>query len=138
MSETQVVIDGLGFPESTRWRDGRAWLCNWGTGEVLAVTPDGDTEVASRLAPQTLPFSIDWLPDGRLLIIDGPRGLLLRQESVGALSTVADLTALGTPPFNELVVAANGNAFVNGGQGLVVCVQPDGGDSGWQIAENVR
>ncbi len=127
MSETQVVIDGLGFPESTRWRDGRAWLCNWGTGEVLAVTPDGDTEVASRLAPQTLPFSIDWLPDGRLLIIDGPRGLLLRQESDGALSTVADLTALGTPPFNELVVAANGNAFVNGGPGLVVCVQPDGG-----------
>ncbi len=127
MSETQVVIDGLGFPESTRWHDGRAWLCNWGAGEVLAVTPDGNTEVAARLAPQTLPFSIDWLPDGRLLIIDGPRGLLLRQEADGALSTVADLTALGTPPFNELVVAANGDAFVNGGPGLVVCVQPDGG-----------
>jgi sugar lactone lactonase YvrE len=127
MGETRVVIDGLGFPESTRWRDGRVWLCNWGAGEVLAVTPDGNAEVAARLAPQTLPFSIDWLPDGRLLSIDGPRGLLVRQEADGALSTVADLTALGTPPFNELVVAANGNAFVNGGPGLVVCVQPDGG-----------
>ncbi len=127
MGETRVVIDGLGFPESTRWRDGRVWLCNWGAGEVLAVTPDGNAEVAARLAPQTLPFSIDWLPDGRLVSIDGPRGLLVRQEADGALSTVADLTALGTPPFNELVVAANGNAFVNGGPGLVVCVQPDGG-----------
>ncbi len=127
MGETRVVIDGLGFPESTRWRDGRVWLCNWGAGEVLAVTPDGNAEVAARLAPQTLPFSIDWLPDGRLVSIDGPRGLLVRQEADGALSTVADLTALGTPPFNELAVAANGNAFVNGGPGLVVCVQPDGG-----------
>jgi sugar lactone lactonase YvrE len=127
MSETRLVIDGLGFPESTRWHDGRAWLCNWGAGEVLAVTPDGDREVAARLSPQTLPFSIDWLPDGRLLIIDGPRGLLLRQDSDNGLTTVADLTALGPPPFNELVVAANGNAYVNGGPGLVVCVQPDGG-----------
>ena len=32
MGETRVVIDGLGFPESTRWRDGRVWLCNWGAG----------------------------------------------------------------------------------------------------------
>jgi sugar lactone lactonase YvrE len=136
MSETRVVIDGLGFPESTRWHDGRAWLCNWGAGEVLAVAPDGNTEVAARLSPQTLPFSIDWLPDGRLLIIDGPRGLLLRQEPDGALSTVADLTGLGAPSFNELVVAANGNAFVNGGPGLVVCVQPDGGVR--EVADGLR
>jgi sugar lactone lactonase YvrE len=136
MGETRVVIDGLGFPESTRWHDGRAWLCNWGAGEVLAVTPDGSREVVARVAPQALPFSIDWLPDGRLLIIDGPRGLLLRQEADGALSTVADLTALGTPPFNELVVAANGNAYVNGGPGLVVCVEPEGGAR--QVADGLR
>ena len=36
------MIDGLGFPESTRWRDGRVWLSNWGAGEVLAVTPGGE------------------------------------------------------------------------------------------------
>jgi sugar lactone lactonase YvrE len=131
-----MVTDGLGFPESTRWRDGRAWLCNWGAGEVLAVTPDGNREVTARLAPQTLPFSIDWLPDGRLLIIDGPRGLLIRQEADGALSTVADLTALGAPPFNELVIAANGNAYVNGGPGLIVCVQPDGGVR--EVADGLR
>jgi sugar lactone lactonase YvrE len=136
MSETRVVTDGLGFPESTRWHDGRTWLCNWGAGEVLAVKPDGNTEVTARLAPQTLPFSIDWLPDGRLLIIDGPRGLLVRQEPDGALSTVADLKLLGAPPFNELVVAANGNAFVNGGPGLVVCVRPDG--SAQTVADGLR
>jgi hypothetical protein len=60
----RVLLDGLGFPESTRWHGGRVWLCNWGSGEVLAVTPEGKPEVAARLAPRTLPFSIDWLPDG--------------------------------------------------------------------------
>ena len=123
MSETRVVVDGLGFPESTRWRDGRAWLCNWGAGEVLAVSSDGEREVIARLAPQTIPFSIDWLPDGRMLLVDGPRGRLLRQEPDGTLDTMADLTALGSPPFNELVVDTTGNAYVNGGPGMVR-VQP--------------
>jgi sugar lactone lactonase YvrE len=123
---TRLVLDRLGFPESTRWHDGRVWLCNWGAGEVLAATSGGEREVTARLAPRTIPFSIDWLPDGPLLVIDGPRGLLLRQEPDGALSTVADLTGFGSPPFNELVIDATGNAYVNGGPGLVVCVAPDG------------
>jgi sugar lactone lactonase YvrE len=122
----RLVLDGLGFPESTRWHGGRVWLCNWGAGEVLAATTDGEREVIARLAPETIPFSIDWLPDGRLLVIDGPRGLLQRQEPDGDLSTVADLTGFGSPPFNELVVDATGNAYVNGGPGMVLCVAPDG------------
>jgi len=125
MTGTRVLADGLGFPESARWHDGRAWLCNWGAGEVLAVTGDGDREVMARLAPQTLPLSIDWLPDGRMLVVDGPQGLLLRQEPDGTLGPLADLTALGRPPFNELVVHPDGNAYVNGGPGIV-CVSPDG------------
>lgn len=125
MSKTRVVADGLGFPESARWHGGRAWLCNWGAGEVLTVRSDGEREVMARLAPQTIPFSIDWLPDGRMLVVDGPQGRLLRQEPDGTLDTVADLTALGRPPFNEIVVDAAGNAYVNGGPGIVR-VQPDG------------
>jgi sugar lactone lactonase YvrE len=125
MSETRIVVDGLGFPESTRWHDGRAWLCNWGAGEVLAVGGDGEREVMARLAPQTIPLSIDWLPDGRMLIVDGPRGRLLRQEPDGTLDTAADLTVLGRPPFNELVADVAGNAYVNGGPGIVL-VRPDG------------
>jgi sugar lactone lactonase YvrE len=126
MSMAREVIEGLGFPESTRWRDGRVWLCNWGAGEVLAVTPEGDREVIARVAPRTLPFSIDWLADGRLLVIDGPERRLLRQESDGSLELVADLSGLSSAPFNELVVSAAGIAYVNGGEGRVVCVGPDG------------
>ena len=126
MSEARLLLDGLGFPESTRWHDGRVWLCNWGAGDVVAVTVDGESEVMARLAPRTIPFSIDWLPDGRLLVIDGPRRLLMRLEPDGGLETVADLTGLGSGPCNELVVDASGNAYVNGGPGTVICVRPDG------------
>jgi sugar lactone lactonase YvrE len=136
MGETGLVLDGLGFPESTRWRDGRVWLCNWGTGEVLAVTADGEREVMARLDPQTLPFSIDWDPDGRLLVIDGPRRLLLRPKSDGSHETVADLTGFSSGPFNELVVDARGNAYVNGGSGMVICVRPDGGVD--QVADGLK
>lgn len=125
MGQVPVMVDGLGFPESTRWHEGRAWLCNWGTGEVLAVSGDGEREVMAGLARETIPLSIDWLPDGRMVIVDGPGGRLLRQEPDGRLHTVADLTVVGRPPFNELVVAPDGNAYVNGGPGIV-CVRPDG------------
>jgi hypothetical protein len=86
MTETRLVADGLGFPESTRWHDGRVWVCNWGAGEVLAVTTAGEREVMARIAPQTIPFSIDWLPDGRLLVVDGPQQKLLRQDWDGHLN----------------------------------------------------
>lgn len=126
VSNPTVIADGLGFPESTRWHDGRIWLCNWGSGEVMAMTPGGQRQVMTRLAPETLPFSIDWLPDGRLLVIDGTRRLLLRQEAGGELEPLADLTQFGTTPFNEIVVDAIGNVYVNGAAGLVVLVDRDG------------
>ena len=61
MDETRVVLDGLGFPESTRWHEGRIWLCNWGAGEVLAVDPDGEREVVTLGDPRVgmyLPGSV--------------------------------------------------------------------------------
>ena len=122
----RTLLDGLGFPESTRWHEGRVWLCNWGSGEVLAVDDEGRAEVMARVAPSALPFSIDWHPDGTLLIVDGPRRLLLAQQPDGSLETFADLTGYGEARFNELVVDDRGNAFVNGGPGLVVRVGADG------------
>ena len=122
VADTRTLLTGLGFGESPRWHDGRLWLCNWGFGEVLTVGPDGTGEVAARV-PTTIPFSIDWLPDGRLLIVSGPEALLLRQEPDGSLVTHADLTGLDSL-FNEIVVDGRGNAYVNGG--IIVLVTAGG------------
>jgi sugar lactone lactonase YvrE len=127
MRNTQLLADGLGFPESTRWRDGRAWICNWGSGEVLAFGAEGTRETVLRVAPQTLPFSIDWLPDGALVLIDGPARRLLKLRSGGELETLADLATLSPAPFNEIVVSAGGRIYVNGGGGSIVLVEPEAG-----------
>ena len=35
--DTSVVVDDLSFPESPRWREGRLYVSDMGTGQVLAV-----------------------------------------------------------------------------------------------------
>jgi sugar lactone lactonase YvrE len=122
VSKPEVLLTGLGLGESPRWHGGRLWFANWGTGEIRTVDLDGRSDVAGRV--ETLvPYSIDWLPDGRMLVVSGQERLLLRQEADGSLVTHADLNGLGEI-FNELVVDARGNAYVNGAN--IVLVTPEG------------
>src|ERR1051325_9079204 len=100
-TQMRLVAEGLAFGESPRWHDGRLWLCNWGTGEIVAVDIDGNIEIMLKVSA-TLPYSIDWRPDGRLLVISGREGLLLRQELDGELVTHADLRSLSNSPWNEI------------------------------------
>jgi sugar lactone lactonase YvrE len=107
-----VLLEGLGIPESLRWHDGRLWFCDWGAAEVRTLDGQGQSQLEAHV-PTSLPMSIDWLPDGRLLVVAGREARLLRQEPGGGLVTHADLRSID-PLFNELVVDAQGNAYVNG------------------------
>src|SRR5262249_43084833 len=60
------------------------------------------------------PFSIDWLPDGRLLAVSGRENLLLRREHGGSFVTHADLNGICDKEWNEFVVDGRGNAYING------------------------
>jgi sugar lactone lactonase YvrE len=111
--EVQTLLTGLAFGESPRWHEKRLWFSNWGMQEVVAVGLEGRSEVMVRV-PTTIPFSIDWLPDGRLLVVSGSEGLLLRRESDGRLVTHADLRGLSEKSWNEIVVDGRGNTYVNG------------------------
>ncbi|QPC93931.1 SMP-30/gluconolactonase/LRE family protein [Mesorhizobium sp. INR15] len=144
-NRAQVITTGLAFGESPRWHEGRLWLANWGSGEIVAVDANGTSEVMLSV-PTTIPYSIDWLPDGRLLVVSGREGLLLRQEADGSLATHADLRVLSKQPWNEIVVDGRGNIYVNGGgptpppgqffgPGTIALVAKDG--SIRQVAENI-
>ena len=144
MSEPHVLMTGLAIGESPRWREDRLWFSHWGAAEIVAVDGAGESEVMVRV-PTTIPFSFDWLPDGRLLIVSGQEGLLLRQEADGSSVTHADLTGFSPFPWNEIVVDGRGNAYVNSigfdfsedefAPGIVALVTPDGAVR--QVADEV-
>lgn len=131
MSEPRVILGGRAFVESPRWHDGRLWFADWGTNEIIAVDANGTSEVVAP-GPGGFGWSIDWLPDGRLLVTGTG---LLRRESDGSLVAHADLSEL-EDDWNELVVDGRGNAYVNGGidfepaegvpPGIIALVTPDG------------
>lgn len=144
MSELQTLMTGLVVGESPRWHEGRLWFSNWGAQEIVAMDPDGHSEVVTRV-PTTVPFSIDWLPDGRLLVVSGQEGLLLRREADGSLVTHADLRGLSDRPWNEIVVDSRGNVYLNSicfrfGEeefrpGILALLTPDGAVR--QVADEV-
>ena len=107
MDVPQILLDGVVFGESPRWHGGRLWFSDWGAREVVTVDLAGRRDVVQRMS--TFPFSLDWLPNGRLLIVSGE---LQRQELDGSLVTHADLSHLGAA-WNEIVVDGGGNAYIN-------------------------
>src|SRR5215475_3442170 len=116
--ELKTLLTGLAMGESPRWHEDRLWLSDWGAQEIVAADLDGHSEVVVR-TPFGLPFCIDWLPDGRLLIVSGRDGLLLRREPDGSLAPHADLRLLSAGFWNEIVVDGRGNAYINGASGII-------------------
>ena len=125
----EVFATGLGLGESPRWHDGRLWVCDWVAGEVLSYDESGDRRV--ELTMTGLPFSVDWLPDGRT-VLTCDRGVVTADED----GTLTPYGATGQA-WNEIVVDPRGHTFVNaagfdlmGGEepkaGFVWVVRPDG------------
>ena len=142
---TRVLLSDLVLGESPRWHDGRLWFCDWGAHEVRAVDDTGSSEMVLDVA--SFPFSIDWLPDGRLLVVHSDDRRLVRQERDGSLVTHAELVDLADHPWNEIVVDGHGNAYVNSigfdlmsgappATGIIALVGPDG--SARQVADDLH
>ena len=134
MPDVRTLATGVVLGESPRWHDGRLWFADWGAGRIVALGAGGAAEPVARV--EGLPISFDWLPDGRMLVVAGAEGALLRREPDGSLHPHADLTELGDPPWNDIVVGARGNAYVGrtgfefpAGEfapGDIALVEPDG------------
>src|SRR5215204_5593570 len=140
-AQPQVLLAGLTVGESPRWHDGRLWFANWGAQEIVAVDLQGTSEVIAT-SPAVAGYSIDWLPDGRLLRTGHD---LTRQEADGSFVTHADLSALSSHGWNEIVVDGRGNIYVNSinfqfGEedfrpGIIALVTPDG--TARQVADGI-
>ncbi|HVH65099.1 MAG TPA: SMP-30/gluconolactonase/LRE family protein [Candidatus Acidoferrum sp.] len=105
----RTAVDGLVVGESPRWHGGRLWFANWGAQEICTLDAQGTIAVVAK-GPKPVGYSIDWLPNGDLLVTGEDQ--ILRREGDGAFVTHVDLNALGQA-WNEIVVDGRGNIYVN-------------------------
>lgn len=104
-----VLVDGFSYLEAPRWHDGRLWVSDFYTRRVLAVSPGGEVETVAEVPGQ--PSGLGWLPDGTLLVVSMLDHRLLRFDG-GDFAEHADLSPFATGDSNDLVVDANGRAYV--------------------------
>ncbi len=123
MSNTQVLREGFSFLEGPRWRDGKLWFSDFYDHRVLAMDGGGQIETVCEVPNQ--PSGLGWLPDGRMLVVSMTDRRVLRLEPDGLVEH-ADLSHLATFHCNDMVVDAQGRAYVgNFGSDLAAGGMPD-------------
>jgi sugar lactone lactonase YvrE len=109
VADTETLIDGLAFPEGPRWRDGWLWFSDMHDRRVKRVDLDGRLEAVCEV--EGSPSGLGWDLDGRLLVVSMVDRRLLRWSG-GELEEVADLGGFSPHRCNDLVVDAEGRAYV--------------------------
>jgi sugar lactone lactonase YvrE len=105
-----VFVDGIDFGEGPRWHDGRLWFSDFYQHTVSSVGADGARRVELQI--DDFPSGLGWLPDGRLLVVAMESRRVLRVEPDSTVATHADLSGVATGRCNDMVVAADGTAYV--------------------------
>ena len=110
MHEPTLLVDGLDFGEGPRWHEGRLWYSDFHQHRIYAISADGAREAMVDMGDER-PSGLGWLPDGDLLVV----AMLARQVwrvRDGQIGVHADLVDLATWHCNDMVVAADGTAYV--------------------------
>jgi len=109
MPTPKTLLEGLRFPEGPRWHEGRLWFSDFYRHEVVAVDLEGRSEAVCRVEQQ--PSGLGWDREGRLLVVSMLDRRLLRLGDDG-LEVLADLSSLAPSHCNDMVVDADGIAYV--------------------------
>ncbi len=131
VNSTQIIADGLSFPESPRWHDGALWFSDIHGHRVYRLA-DGKTEVMAEIDDRA--SGIGFLPDGSLLVVSMLDRRLIAVGRDGRQRTYADLSHLSRNFINDMVVDTKGRAYVgsrNGGtpaskSDSLLLAEPDG------------
>jgi sugar lactone lactonase YvrE len=136
-SQLTTVVDGLGYPESPRWHQGRIWCTDFLSRTVRSYGSDGTGSTVHGYLPGQ-PSGLGFTPDGEMLVVSVYDRKLIRFDN-GALRIAADLAPQANSPLNDLAVSAAGVAYVGVlgletaylphteiGNGRVVAVSPGG------------
>lgn len=130
--EPQLVADGFYFLEGPRWRDGKLYVSDFYGHAVYTIGPSGD--VGTVCAVPNQPSGLGFTPAGDLLVVSMLDRRVLRVRN-GQSEVFADVGAFATGPANDMLVDAQGRAYVGNfgiddagalGPTNLVLVTPDG------------
>jgi sugar lactone lactonase YvrE len=107
---TRQLADGIYFGEGPRWHEGRLWFSDFYAAAVKSVSLAGDLRTEFEIDDR--PSGLGWMPDGSLLVVSMTKRLVLRRWPDGRITTHADLNGIATFHCNDMVVDAQGRAYV--------------------------
>jgi len=107
---TRVLAEGIYFGEGPRWHEGRLWFSDFYAAAVKSVSLAGDARIEFTLDDR--PSGLGWMPDGSMLIVSMTKRQLLRRAADGTMSVHADLGHIADFHCNDMVVDAEGGAYV--------------------------
>lgn len=110
MNDTRIIATGLLFPEAPRWHAGKLWFSDIHDRRVKTCTLGGELATVVEMPAPNRCSGLGFLPDGALLIVASPHKIM-RFDARG-LTMVADVSQLVAHGCNDMVVDANGNAYI--------------------------
>lgn len=120
------LADGVCFGEGPRWFEGLLWFSDM-LGEAVH-TVNLERATSTLPLPGHHPSGLGFRPDGTLLIVSTRRREILCYDGE-VVTTLADLTTLAPADLGDMVVDAEGRAYV-GSQardgGVILRLDPDG------------
>jgi sugar lactone lactonase YvrE len=139
---TELLAQGMAFPEGPRWHDGRLYLVDHLLGHVYLL---GDSGLETLVELSAGASGMGWTPAGDHLIVSMHDRRIVRFVDGELVETTA-LGEMVPGPLNEMVVGPRGDAFVgnfgselSAGEPLtptvLVRVEPDG--SAWVAADDL-
>ena len=110
MAKLGRLVESGCFFEGPRWNQRRWWVSDFYRHGVFAIDEQGSAEQVMTVPGQ--PSGLGWMPDGSMLTASMLDKRILRRLPGGEVREHANLDAFATGYVNDMVVAADGSAYV--------------------------
>lgn len=101
---------GHQFLEALRWHGGALWASDFFSRKVLTFAADGTATTVAEIPGA--PSGLGFLADGSTLVVSQSDATVRRIAPDRSLSTYADFSAVAGGPGNDMLVTADGHAYV--------------------------